>query len=241
MAAIGILARLGYSVSAGEPSFLLIPLAISSAFLAFGFLMYRAGQWGGADAKLLAALGILLPYENLFPLIFLINLFLLGAVYMIAYAFIMSILNPKISSEFLRDLHGNLKSISTVVLVFCIMMVVPILKFGTEIMLYTPLVWLCGSGIALIFLWRWLRIVERVGFRKRIRTKDLRVGDMLGQDIEQLGLKSKLIRGLEEDEVRKIRKAVRWVWIREGVRFCPAFLIAIIVSLYFGVPFFPIP
>jgi prepilin signal peptidase PulO-like enzyme (type II secretory pathway) len=86
-----------------------------------------------------------------------------------------------------------------------------------------------------------LRIVERVGFRKRIRTKDLRVGDMLGQDIEQLGLKSKLIRGLEEDEVRKIRKAVRWVWIREGVRFCPAFLIAIIVSLYFGVPFFPIP
>ena len=57
---------------------------------------------------------------------------------------------------------------------------------------------------------------------------------MIGEDIEKLNIRKKIIRGLTKEEVRKIRKIKKTVWIREGVRFGPVFPISILVTLFIG-------
>ncbi len=88
------------------------------AFLAFGFIMYRLGQWGGADVLLLSAIGFLLPgFPNYgqtvfsYPLTFFINLFIVGAAYMLLYAVVFAVLNKRIFSNFSKDLKASNKVI----------------------------------------------------------------------------------------------------------------------------------
>ncbi|MEM7827385.1 MAG: prepilin peptidase, partial [Candidatus Aenigmatarchaeota archaeon] len=71
------------------------------AFLGFGGFMYYIGQWGAADSWILAAIGFLLPVTSQgfastilpFPLSYFINLFIIGAVYMLLYAFVFALRN----------------------------------------------------------------------------------------------------------------------------------------------------
>ena len=57
---------------------------------------------------------------------------------------------------------------------------------------------------------------------------------MIGEDIDELNLKSKLIRGLTRREVEKIQEKRKEVWIKEGVRFIPAFPLSILLTLFYG-------
>jgi hypothetical protein len=76
----------------------------------------------------------------------------------------------------------------------------------------------------LIFI-RYGRFVEQNLFRKRIPARKLRVGDVL------IGEKWK---GLTEGEVRRLKRKGGSVWIKEGVRFAPAFIITLYVTLFLG-------
>src|SRR3990172_11178014 len=40
---------------------ILLSLIAGGTLLGLGFLMYKSGQWGGGDAKILGAIGFLLP------------------------------------------------------------------------------------------------------------------------------------------------------------------------------------
>ena len=88
-----------------------------SGFLGFGFIMYYLGQWGGGDAKILSAIGFLIPmYQSAklilpFLISFFFNVFLVGAIYMIAYAFALSFINKKIWTTFFKDLKANARMI----------------------------------------------------------------------------------------------------------------------------------
>jgi len=85
------------------------------ALFGFGFVMYYFGQWGGGDAKLLGAIGFLLPAAsglgvNLmfpFPASYMFNVFFVGAGYMMVYAFVVAARNRKIISEFKRDVKAS--------------------------------------------------------------------------------------------------------------------------------------
>lgn len=115
MIAIGIIIAVAESAIQSNYSILLNSLLSGGSLFAVGFLMYYFGQWGGGDAKILSAIGFLIPSipsqfpGNIafpFPLSFLLNVFLVGTVYMISYAFIYAFINrrlfqfsPKISKE----------------------------------------------------------------------------------------------------------------------------------------------
>lgn len=71
-------------------------------------------------------------------------------------------------------------------------------------------------------------------FVSRIPTKNLKPGDMLGEDIPKLGLKKIHIRGLTMEEVKRIKKSKKFVFIREGVRFGPVFALAGIATYFCG-------
>ncbi|MCK4634671.1 MAG: prepilin peptidase [Candidatus Aenigmarchaeota archaeon] len=245
MVVLGLLTRFGYALFTGNWNFLLIPALIGGGFFLFGLLMYYTGQWGGGDAKLLGAIGILMgtlpegiATVSALPLFIdiILNIFLVGAVYIIVYAFVMALRNKKITKGFFKSIKGDVNE-------FIIFIFVIIVIIGANALIFWKTfgvlnVWLAvaigTSGTGFYFLWKFLRCVERIGFTKKVMVKDLMEGDMLGEDIKKLNLNKKIIRGLTKEEVKKIKRIKKTVWIREGVRFGPVFPISVIVTLLFG-------
>jgi prepilin signal peptidase PulO-like enzyme (type II secretory pathway) len=67
--------------------------------------------------------------------------------------------------------------------------------------------------------------VEKNLFKKRVKSSELREGDVI------LGGKWK---GLTKAQIVKIRRKSDHVWIKEGVRFAPVFVITMIISIFYG-------
>jgi len=78
--------------------------------------------------------------------------------------------------------------------------------------------------------------VKRKGFDvyRKISTKKLKKGDVIGEDIPRLKLYKRKIRGLTEQEVSKIRRIKKYTIVREGIRYGLVFPIALAITLYFG-------
>jgi len=220
----------------------LLSSIIGLSYLAFGFIMYYIGQWGGGDAKILSAIGFLVPIlpQQLnielffpFPLSFFFNLFLVGAIYMVIYAFALSFINKKIWTAFFMDLKANARMI----LIYNSALVASIILMGLlfaryleflPLTTFTVLVLTVGiTSAGLYVLWKFVKAVEVVGFKKRIPVSRLRVGDVPDY--------FKKWEGISEKEMRKIKKSgKKYIWIKEGVRFAPAFPLALIFTLVFG-------
>ena len=82
--------------------------------------------------------------------------------------------------------------------------------------------------------WENFSLSIRKGFYKKIPVKDLKVDDMLGENIPKLSLSQKILRGLTAEEVKKIKKLKKYVVIKEGIRYGPVFPIALILTLIYG-------
>ena len=217
-------------------------LAYGLAFLGFGAFMYYIGQWGGADSWILAAVGFLLPAAPQgftstilpFPVSYFINMFIVGAVYMLLYAFVFALRNRIILSGFVSDLKASanvlvIGSIGLLVLFYVVGLNITKIFYGAVdftrafyISLY-PLV----SVIVLYIVWRFAKSVELYGFRKKIPVSKLNVGDML--------LSEKKLIGVTKEQIEKFKKSgKRYVDIKSGVPFAVAFPIALLVTLFYG-------
>jgi len=241
MMAIGILGHLLKSYLIWSYMPFVLSMIYGLGFLGFGFLMYFTGQWGGGDAKILSAIGFLIPEltvinKSLFfplPLSFFFNVFMIGAVYMIFYAIVLSIMNRNIWSIFLKDLRANARMI--LVFNFCLIIVVflseivisryfqsfrfiDMIFFGLTIVL---------ASLGFLLLWKFVKVVETVGFKKKIPVSKLRVGDVPDY--------YKIWEGITEKELKKIKgSGKKYIWIKEGVRFAPAFPLALLFTLLVG-------
>ncbi len=245
MVIIGLLIRFGFSLFTGDWRFLFFPALIGAGFFLFGIIMYFTGQWGGGDAKVLGAVGILigtLPEGivsySIFPFFLNIffNVFLVGAAYIIVYALLISVRNKKIKKYFLKSLKAGkiefLVFVSAILIILGLNVFIFWSNFG--IVFLWPSIGAFFGCMGLYFLWKFLKTVEKVGFYKKIKTEKLREGDMIGEDVKELDLNKRIIRGLTKEEVDKIRKIKDKIWVREGVRFAPVFFITIVVTILFG-------
>ncbi len=61
MMGIGIVGNLVKSYLVWSYTPIALSFLVGLLFLGFGFLLYYTGQWGGGDAKILSAVGFLLP------------------------------------------------------------------------------------------------------------------------------------------------------------------------------------
>jgi Flp pilus assembly protein protease CpaA len=240
MIGIGLSIALIQSFTYWSFSSILDSLIAGSALLAFGALMYFFGQWGGADALILAGVGFLLPkFTKIkllfpFPFSYLLNVFIIGAVYMIVYALIFTMLNRKIALSFFKEVKAS-KSILSIgsfgLFVLFIGINYLVLSF-----LHLPIqhsfvfknsLLLLIITLGIYFLLKFVKVVEEVGFKKRIPVSKLKVGDVLAEE--------KFWKGINEKEIEKIKKSgKKFVWIKEGVRFAPTFFLALIFTLYYG-------
>ena len=217
-------------------------IIVGSSLFAFGFLMYYFGQWGGGDAKLLSAIGFLLPTAPdgfassifPFPLSFLFNLFLVGAVYMMVYALVIALSNRKIIDTFVSDVKSStnvlLLGSITIFIVFLLLNLFIAKTFyisaGMDLLIIDSIFPLAAT-IAIFLIWKFAKAVEETGFKRKIPITKLKIGDV--------PLESKLWEGITEKEFRKIKKSgKKSIWIKEGVRFAPSFILALIFTLLVG-------
>lgn len=220
----------------------LFSTAVGLILLAFGFLMYKAGQWGGADAKLLAVIGFLLPatpsfMQRLyfpFPISYLVNVFLVGTPYMLLYAVVIAARNRKVIEEFSRDMKASSKVIIiSSVLLFVIFVAISLYfaslfnaKLSYEELAKNSLLPVFAT-IGLFAIFKFSKSVEEIGFKRKIPISRLRVGDILDESRE--------LEGIAEKELRKIKRSrKKFVVIKEGVRFGPAFPLALLFTLLYG-------
>lgn len=200
-------------------------LLYGTLFSLMAFLLYKLGQWGGADATLLSIFGFLFPENHftskIFPFhfIFLINLFSVGAIYSILYS-ILIIFKRKEKI----GIKIKIPFIESILLFFFLFSFIYLStkNFYSTIFLSLPLTLLF---LFLFTLYRLLKLVERKIFIKRIPISELKVGDML--------LHKRELKGVSKKEIEKIKKSGRkYVWIKEGVRFIPVFPISLFLTTF---------
>jgi Flp pilus assembly protein protease CpaA len=239
MAGIGIIGNLVKSYLIGTYTPILLSFLVGLLFLGFGFLLYFTGQWGGGDAKLLSAIGFLLPQYPAtksffpFPMSFFFNVFFVGSFYMIGYILLMSFFNRKIWTRFIGDFKASARELVLLNLgIFIFLVLFGIFTVSylrivsvSEIIVFGSIV--IGLTVGLFTLWRFGKTVEVVGFKREINISELREGDVLNE--------SKLWEGLTKEQIKKIKNSgKKTVVIKEGVRFAPTFALALLVTILLG-------
>lgn len=194
MVATGLLINLSWSVVQWNPTYIFQSAAVGSVFFTFGLVMYMAGQWGGGDAKVLTGIGTLVPSlpafssaELLFPFsaTLLVNVFVIGAVYMIVYAVVFSLTKKGILADFKERTVSNKGRIALISLLPLAPAFIYYVQVGLDIYLSYLLV-LIPTFALLLLLMRFLKAVEDTGFEKEIAAGKLEPGDMLADEVEEV-------------------------------------------------------
>ena len=209
-----------------------VSVLATACFGAFGVVMYKAGAWGGADGAMLTAVGSLLPIWPIsivpspltmlpFPFVYFFSVFMVGLVWSVGYVVNRVIRSPVLIRKFISGVRRQ-KAAAAVSVVASAMALV----FGPP-----PFSFILSLLLLVMSPMQVLVKVSEPAFRRKVSTRLLRVGDMLGEDLPGLRLRKRELRGLTEVEVRRIRKAQRTVMIHEGVPYVPAFFFTLLVLI----------
>ncbi|MBI2629387.1 prepilin peptidase [Candidatus Pacearchaeota archaeon] len=227
--------RAFYSVFNGDPKYILFGII----GLAIGFILanafYYARMFAGGDAKLLIALGAVIPFaatwrENaLIGIIFLFSLLFIGGIYSLIYSgFLAGNNKDKFKKEFKIQFKEN-KKYFYLALIVAIFIVLAAFYFNE---------WLFIIFAFLLFVFPWLYIytkaVEQSSMLKLVGVKELTIGDWLSEEIVVKGKKiSPYWEGLNEDQLQLIQKNYKKkVLVKQGIPFSLSFLLAFLVLIY---------
>ncbi len=216
-----------YSIFINDWSYFLLGVFGFSIFFALAYGFYYARAFAGGDAKLLMGFGIILPYNNFndfgyYSIIFISSLFLLGVVYSLIYSVFIAIKRrKKFTNEFERIIREN----------------------GTILLIFTALIFslslLKVAGIfSLLFLivpffYVYVKSLDKCMIGK-VHADKLSEGDWLEKEVK-IGkhIIRKSVHGLNNENIKLLRKFGKAVYIKEGIPFTPAFLFALITVFFF--------
>ena len=208
-------------------------------FFILGNFLYYSRVFAGGDAKLMIALGAVLPLGgnflvNVKVFLWFFGIFLFtGTVYGIIISGFLATRNfEKFKKEFLMQFKKTRK------------LVLIILFFGLIIMafgFFESLFFVLGILIFILpYLFLFGKSIEETCMVKKISVKNLREGDWLYKNLKigKKEIKSNW-EGLTKEEIWKIKKHYKEVLIKQGIAFVPVFLISFLVLIgvnYLGYP-----
>lgn len=202
-------------------------------FFVLGNVLYYGKMFAGGDAKLMIALGAVLPLFNDFSsnlkvfITFFILFLLSGAIYSLVSSFVLGIKNFRnFRKEFSKQFGKNKKMIF-LGLLFSICFL--IFSFFESSFFFLSII-----VFVMPYLYLYVKSVDESCMVKKISSDKLREGDWLYKDVG-FGKRKILAkwRGLNKKEISLIRKNKDYVLIREGIPFTPAFLIAFLLLYFF--------
>lgn len=216
---------------------LLSSLVGASVMFIIGLILFYAGQWGGADSKLLVGMGALLGlgFGTWDAALFLLLVLIAGAFYGIIYSIGLAIIHRKnFMSRFKQNLraHARLRRIVVLICLLLIILVV-ILSPAYKILLGT----LAVMAYLTFNLWLVVRSVEQSILIKRYPVEKLTEGDWINEEVIVNGKKlaGPDDLGVTKKQIAKIKNAgVKEVIVKEGIPFVPSFLLASILLWLFA-------
>ena len=208
------------------------PIAFSVLFL-FSYLMYKAGQWGGGDVKIMMGLSVLLSWLpwNDFPFFidFFLNSLIVGAFYGMIAVGVIGILNFKELKKYLTQIDYILLPALFIVVVVLFKLLPPLFAFLAALIFVS------------VGLFKYFKVIETNFLHQNVAVPNLTEGDWLLEDVKIKGrvVVPKREIGLIDEDLKKLKsfylkKKIQKVQIKVGVPFVPAFLISLIVTLAFG-------
>ncbi len=200
-------------------------------FFLIGNFFYYGRLFAGGDAKLMIALGAILPFSQNFStnlnifILFLFVFLIAGAVYSLIISLIISFRNfKKFRKEFGKIFNKNKKFLYFVMFLGLVLMVI---GFNTLIFYLGIIVFIVA------YLYVFAKAVDEACMIKKIKTSLLREGDWLYRDVK---IGKKIIKatwsGLNKKEIRLIHRNKKFVLIRQGIPFTPVFLISFLIFFY---------
>lgn len=229
----GLVYRAFFSILNSDLWFFLFGLIGLAVFVALGYAFYYSRVFAGGDAKLLMALGVIIPFSYNFKSIFydfalfLFLLLIVGAVYGVISSIVLSLKNWKLFVKEFKKQFILKKQIFYVSLVLTLFLALIILLFNAVYFLFLSVLILFTA-----FLFIYAKAVEEACMIKEIKAENLTEGDWL---YEKIRIEQKIIKphweGLTEKQVKLIQKygKNRKILIKQGVPFVPVFLIAFII------------
>ena len=204
-------------------------------FIILGNLFYYGRIFAGGDAKLMMAMGTILPFSESFQtnikifILFFFIFFLVGAFYGFIISVIFSLKNfKKFRKEFFKQIIKNKKIVCLLMVVGIIFMILGFVE---------GILFIVGIFIFILpYFYIYAKSVEESCMVKKIKTSQLEEGDWLCHGLK---IGRKFIKptwgGVSKEEIRIIKKKYDETKIKQGIPFAPVFLISfvILVLLYF--------
>lgn len=202
-------------------------------FFLLGNLFYYGKVFAGGDAKLMIALGTVLPiYSNIFSNLelffnFLLIFLLAGFAYTLSSSIVLFLRHFKaFKKEFIKQFKE--KKIFMIILT-AVSILFLLLGF------FYNLLFIVGIFIFFIsYLYIYSKAIDEACMIKKVKVKTLTEGDWLYSDLK---VGNKFIKatwdGLTDKDINEIRKRYHEVKIRHGIPFSPVFLMGLIILIIF--------
>ena len=197
-------------------------------FLVLGNLLYYGKMFAGGDAKLMIALGAVLPFSVILNdnlkifLLFFILFLLIGAAYSLLASVYLSFRSFKrFKIEFSKQFKKNKKL--SILALFAALVLVALGFLDNLFFILGILVFI------LPYIYTYVKSVDESCMVKKIKTNKLAEGDWLYKDLK---IGKQIIKarwdGLSKSEIKLIQKKFDFVVIRNGIPFTPVFLISFV-------------
>jgi Flp pilus assembly protein protease CpaA len=212
-------------------------------FLGLGYLMFYAGQWGGGDSKIVMAMGALIgiPLDNFFNsvfLAFLINIFVVGAIYGLLWSVFLAIRHRKGFVKAFRELSSTKQMVRLRWLVVVLFVFAIIVLFVAPGVLRLMILLVVAVFYVMFYAWLFIKAVEKACMIKKVSPDVLTEGDWIARDVfvgkkriaspKDLGVSKEQIALLKK---LKKQKRISTVWVKYGIPFVPSFLVAFLASV----------
>ena len=226
--------RISVSIFTGNYWFALNGLIGLVIFFALGNLFYYSRLFAGGDAKLLMALGVILPLSynwiinfkifGYFTFLFFIG----GSVYALLWAVCLVFKNWK---KFSKEFKKQWKSFQKMFLIGLIFVVI-----WVNIMFFISQIKFIFIGLLIILfpvLFVFAKTVEQSCMVKAVPASKVTEGDWLYKDIVVSGKKIKSSwEGVSKKQLGLIQKTKKNILVKYGIPFTPSFLFSFVGLLY---------
>lgn len=200
-------------------------------FFVLGNLFYYGKIFAGGDAKLMIALGVIIPFyeifkSNIYLFALFIFLFLIsGAIYGLIMGLRITLSHKK---DFLINFKNKFKKNKSI---FYTSLIMSLVFFVSGF--YSSFLFFFGVILFVLpYFYFWAKTIDDFCMVKNVGVNKLREGDWLYKNIK---IGNKLIKakwdGLTKEEIILIQNKLNKVYIREGIPFTPVFLISIILLI----------
>ncbi len=243
---IGLSLSLLFSAVYWNITFFINSLAGLAVFFVVAYLMFYSGQWGGGDSKMLMGLGALIGLDlglrNMFLVSFFVNILLAGAAYGILFSLFLAIKHRKKFAKEYKKISKN--KLITKLKRYLIAMLLVILVAVFFVRDYPMRLFILSFFMIItstFYFWIFVKVVEKACMHKFVKPSELTEGDWIAKNVKVSGkyIAGPKDLGIEKKQIRKLvqlykQKKVRKILIKEGIPFVPSFLIAFVLTFYFG-------